>query len=257
LCSQLARRYIPDDVPFVRNATPDAGVECYSIQADGSEWGWQAKYFINTFDSSQWSQIDESVISALNKHPQLTRYIICTPLDFPDGRSEGKKSGRQKWDEHVEKWSGWAHDRDMSVKFIYWGSFELLNLLSLPKNLGLLSFWFGAQYFDDEWFTNRLEEAVKAAGPRYTPEIHVDVAISKHFEAFGRTSLFFKEIKLQSCRLQKELQHFDNCDFTLIQTPKHLSSLSKIKLLTQSIIFETNKINESPVGELPFNRIVR
>ena len=44
LCSQLARAEAPAGAPFVRKGTPDAGVECYAVLADGTEWGWQSKY---------------------------------------------------------------------------------------------------------------------------------------------------------------------------------------------------------------------
>jgi len=45
LCAQLARPASPAGSHFVRKGPPDAGVECYATLADGSEWGWQAKYF--------------------------------------------------------------------------------------------------------------------------------------------------------------------------------------------------------------------
>ena len=60
LCSQLARAEAPAGARFVRKGTPDAGVECYAVLADGTEWGWQSKYF-DTVGDSQWKQLDESV----------------------------------------------------------------------------------------------------------------------------------------------------------------------------------------------------
>jgi hypothetical protein len=53
LCAQLARAERPADSGFERKGTPDAGVECYAIMIDGSEWGWQAKYFDGLGDA-QW-----------------------------------------------------------------------------------------------------------------------------------------------------------------------------------------------------------
>src|SRR5690606_30703396 len=119
LCAQLARSEIPDNARFVRKAPPDAGVECYATFPDGSEWGWQAKYF-NTLDSSQWAQLDDSVKTALKKHPRLVRYYVCVPLDLPDARRPDQKSARQKWEEHVVKWKRWAAETGMSVDFVWW-----------------------------------------------------------------------------------------------------------------------------------------
>ena len=86
LCAQLARAESPNSASFVRKGSPDAGVECYCVLDDGSEWGWQAKYFLNALSSPQWSQLDDSVKSALEKHPALTRYrvnLVHTVLNGP------------------------------------------------------------------------------------------------------------------------------------------------------------------------------
>jgi len=59
LCAQLGRAESPPGSRFERKGAPDAGVECYAILGDSSEWGWQAKY-IDGFGDSQWSQLDAS-----------------------------------------------------------------------------------------------------------------------------------------------------------------------------------------------------
>jgi hypothetical protein len=64
LCAQLARAESPVGSTFVRKGVPDAGVECYAILSNGSEWGWQSKYF-DSFGDSQWSQVDHSIETAL------------------------------------------------------------------------------------------------------------------------------------------------------------------------------------------------
>ena len=50
LCSQLARSEVAGRARFVRKGSPDAGVECYAIFGNGSECGWQAKYFLTLGD---------------------------------------------------------------------------------------------------------------------------------------------------------------------------------------------------------------
>ena len=72
LCAQLAHAESPSGSRFVRKGTPDAGVECYAVLGDGSEWGWQAKYF-DALGDSQWTQLDSSVKSAIEKHRRLVR----------------------------------------------------------------------------------------------------------------------------------------------------------------------------------------
>lgn len=120
LCSQLARAEIPTSARFVRKGTPDAGVECYAILTDGTEWGWQSRYF-DALGDSQWQQIDHSIAAAIEKHRCLVRYYVCVPLDLPDARIDGRKSAKDRWDEHVTKWSEWAQAKNRSIEFVWWG----------------------------------------------------------------------------------------------------------------------------------------
>src|SRR4051794_9669901 len=86
LCCQLAQaESSPAGSRFVRNGTPDGGVEAYRILPDGREQGWQAKYFFE-LGTSQWQQLDDSVKTALRTHPNLSHYTICLPIDLPDAR---------------------------------------------------------------------------------------------------------------------------------------------------------------------------
>jgi len=255
LCTQLASDELPNDTKFVRKGTPDAGVECYAILADDSEWGWQAKYFTN-LGESQWSQLDKSVKTALDKHPKLCRYYLCIPLDFPDSRIDGQQSSRDKWNNHKKKWMDWAYERGMNVEFIYWGSHELIDRLTAPKNAGRVFFWFNIHVFDDGWFTARLEEALKVAGPRYTPEIHVNLPIAADFEAFGRTVRFFDGIKDHAYNVNKELKNFESIKSEAADKAADIYS-SKLKLieLIHKILGELLSINVQPVDELPFKTI--
>ena len=119
----------------------DAGVECYATLAGGSEWGWQAKYWYN-LAYLQWQQLDDLVETALEKHPRLVRYDVCVPLDRPDARIAGRQSAKERWDNHVRKWTEWATSCGMFVEFIYWGSHELLERLVKSEHVGRVRFWF-------------------------------------------------------------------------------------------------------------------
>ena len=66
----------------------DAGVECYRRRADGREVGWQAKYLFHWNDSLK-NQLDHSIRTALNKHPNLVEYVVCLPFDLSDSRRCG------------------------------------------------------------------------------------------------------------------------------------------------------------------------
>ena len=249
LCAQLARSESPDGVSFVRKGAPDAGVECYWILQDGNEWGWQAKYF-HTMGTSQWSQLDKSVKTALDKHPELVRYFVCIPLDLPDARKEKQKSAMQRWNERVEKWEGWAQKRDMCVEFIWWGSSELIEHLSQNEHIGRRYFWFGQRGFDNKWFQERLKEAGKAAGPRYTPKIHVDLPIAQKLERFSRSKSIFNEIKSLAKGIRSKFQTLARPG-TSEEDPSWTVSIKLLADLIDEVLKEIAKIEPEPIGRLP------
>src|SRR5438876_8615706 len=77
LCCQLAAyEGVPLGSRFTRKRAPDAGVECYWTLPGGEEWCWQAKFFNSAPTVQQWQQIDESVQTALEKHPSLVSYTV-------------------------------------------------------------------------------------------------------------------------------------------------------------------------------------
>ena len=208
LCAQLARLEPPEGADFERKGSPDAGVECFSTLENGQEWGWQAKYF-HTLGPPQWRQIDDSVKTALTKHPSLARFYICVPLDRPDAREGRRWSAMEHWRRRVKKWKSMASDKGMDVEFEWWGQSELLTRLSRPNCVGLLSFWFDDQGFDEPWFNSRLQEALDTAGPRYTaqydPDIHVDLPITNKLEMFGRTETAFDRIRILAREVRRAI----------------------------------------------------
>lgn len=253
LCAQLARAEMPPGAQFERKGTPDAGVECYAVLSDSSEWGWQAKYF-NTLGDSQWSQLDKSVNAAIEKHPRLVRYFVCIPLDRPDARIEGKKSAKDKWDQHVDKWTKLAADKGMSVEFVYWGSHELLERLSRPEHIGRIRFWFDVRGFDPAWFSTRLNEALCTAGPRYTPEVHMDLPIALEFEALARTERFFEREKARVLAIRQELR---SLDYSTQEAANETvgAGLATVLEKVQAVLTSVGAIKRQPTGPLPFKDI--
>lgn len=204
LCVQLARAECRG-TELVRKGTPDAGVECYTVLADGSEWGWQAKYFLTAMGAKQWQQIGCSVSAALQAHPKLVRYYVCVPRDRADGRRSGQKSEMDRWNTHVSEWQREAAARGMSVEFVFWGSSELLEQLQQPRHAGRRLYWFGTAAFDAPWFEASIATARAVAGPRYTPELHVELPLAQDFEAFGHTPAFRRICREHSRSLRRSI----------------------------------------------------
>ncbi len=196
LCCQLAEyEQVPEGSTFIRKAAPDAGIECYWILPNGDEWGWQAKFFLSSPNSNQWNQLDESVKKALEKHPRLTSYTICFPIDRQDPRVEEQMWFMDRWSEHVKKWQRWAEQKGMSIELKYWGEHEIAERLTREEHRGRYYFWFNTELFSQRWFRNRIEEAVANVGPRYTPELNIKLAIAHLFDGLGCTPDFYTRIK--------------------------------------------------------------
>jgi hypothetical protein len=146
-------------------------------------------------NDNQWAQINESVKRALDKHPQLSRYVVCLPIDRQDPRIENQRWFMDKWNEHVQEWEGWAVARGMAVVFEYWGAHQLFDRLSREEHRGRYYFWFHRDLFSQEWFRSRIEEAISNVGPRYSPELDVQLPIARLFQGLGRTPEFYSGVK--------------------------------------------------------------
>ena len=187
-CSQLARHEpgLPAGSTFIRKGTPDAGVECYWRKPLGKETAWQAKFFLQSLGDKQWEQCDSSVLAALRKHADLEHFILCLPIDLPDGRVEGTTTARQRWEARVAKWTKWASAKNMEVSFELWGNAELVERMSKEEHRGRMWFWFGGEGLTKDWMTRHHEEIVATLDRRYQPNLHVDVELQDAITAITR-----------------------------------------------------------------------
>ncbi|WP_318627015.1 AVAST type 2 anti-phage system protein Avs2 [Paenibacillus polymyxa] len=186
LICQLAREEdIHGKVSFTRVGAPDGGVESYCKLETGEEYGWQAKYFVSMGDS-QWKQLEKSFKTAFLKHPKLTKYYICIPLDRQDPRIDNQKWFMDKWNDYISEWNNFAEIQNRSIEFEYWGSSELLSRLSQEKHAGRVRFWFNDEEFSQRWFDEKLQLSMDSLGHRYTPELNYELDIAKTFDGVAR-----------------------------------------------------------------------
>ena len=209
LCCQLAfYEAVPICSQWERRGTPDGGVECLWVLPDGKKWGWQSKFFLSSPNDGQWAQIDDSVKTALEKHPELSLYTVCLPCDRPDPKIKDKsgkarKSFMDRWKERVILWEGWAEAKNMTVVFQYWGESEIAERLARTENAGRYKFWLERDFLSDQWFRDRLRVVVADAEPRYTPEINVALPLTEHFHGLARTPQFFQDVATRRGKLRQ------------------------------------------------------
>ena len=191
VCQLAKKEFIVSKKEFCRNGKPDGGVECYWLQSDGREIVWQAKFFTTSFSNTQWQQIDSSVNTALDTHPNISKYIIALPIDPPDARLSQMQSMRDKWNERVRKWQRWATAKGMSVDFEPWWSSDIIERLARPENVGLKYFFFNEREFTTDWFKRKNEKSIADLGVRYTPKLNIELDIAKIFDGLLRNEEFY------------------------------------------------------------------
>jgi hypothetical protein len=249
LCCQLAAaEKLVSGSSFIRKAAPDAGVECYWKLPDKGEWGWQAKFFLSPPGKAQWKQIDDSISTALDKHPQLSRYVVCLPIDRPDPRIEEQSSFMSEWDKHVTKWETWATNKGMAVTFEYWGEHELFERLSMEEHHGRHYFWFNRDLFSQDWFRDRVEEAVANVGPRYTPELDVRLPIAYLFDGLGKTQELGRRVRKIIKGIQENVRYRPSVP-TIPELDKLHVALDRIWALLETV-------SKSPSESVPWNIII-
>lgn len=202
LCCQLARRTISSNATFIRlhGAGGDGGVECFADYSDGRV-GWQSKYVFDI--DSLLTQATESLTTALNIHPALTRYFVCFPFDLTGPTGRKGLSGQEKFDNWRKNYEQKAKAECRQLDIIAWPASKLIELL-LEHDVhgGVREYFFNQKILTNKWFLWHLEVAKKTAGPRYTPELNIKTDLWKWFAAFGRTSTWSNEFKgkIRACR---------------------------------------------------------
>jgi hypothetical protein len=173
----------------------DAGVECYLRRTDGTERVWQAKYVFQ-WDSSLATQLDKSIRTALNKHPDLTEFVVCVPFDPPDARSGKGMSQLAKWQAWRSKWLQTAKEESRSLDIELWSAHAIGERLSRDDAAysGRLFYWFDKEELSANWFKHQFQKSRASLGSRYVPETNVELPIRKDFLAFVRDPVILKEM---------------------------------------------------------------
>lgn len=202
LCCQLAGLEIrPGNATHYRKGRgSDGGLECFTRFADGTETGWQVKYYWK-MDASLTGSLTKSFTAALENHPDLTRFIVCIPFDLPDG-SRGKTA--------LKTWTEWkAHSvaaakaagRDVDIDL--WGGSELKEKLTRdePARLGRIFYWFDQERLSLPWFESKLARTIAALGGRYTAKTNVSLPIRRVLDALFRPDSLATDLRALADRL--------------------------------------------------------
>jgi hypothetical protein len=228
LCVQLFHELCGDElvrVDRVEGRGGDGGVEAVAATASGQEVGLQSKFF-ELLGDSQWKQINKSVTTAIVKHPELARYLVCVPLDRTP-------SQLAKWTKLTAAWS--LLNPNMEVEWV--GMSELFGHLVKPGASHLLNYWFDFPEFSVEWASKQTEVAIGQLHDRYTPKLHQktsaeielwfltasDVAVSNHRKlcsqlviAWRKTVKDFSQ-KARGSEMEEPLKRLEQAHQTMLR----------------------------------------
>jgi hypothetical protein len=163
LCVQLLHELSSENlsqIDRVEGRGGDGGVEAIASTESGQKIGLQTKFFFK-LGASQWAQIDDSVTTAIEKHPELARYLVCVPLDRTPAQLV-------KWTQLQARWT--LLKPDTAVEWV--GFSELVGHLVKPGVSYLLTYWFDCPNFSVEWVSKQTEVAIAQLHDRYTPKLH-------------------------------------------------------------------------------------
>lgn len=180
----------------------DGGVEAIFICPDNSEIGVQAKFWENNeFGSSQKSQLDDSLKTALENHPKLKTYYVAIPFDLTGNVSAGKrKSQTQRFDEWKSK-----SEELYSIKIELWSKSILCDILQeVDISKGLQRYWFDENILTEEQRLAHIRDAKSQAGEKYTPDLNVGVPLMNTLDSFTNIEFLNKQCRDKIRTIQKD-----------------------------------------------------
>lgn len=198
LTRQLVLAEPPENYLSIENRGPgaDGGVEVLVKFPDDRIWGWQSKYFPDSFGASEVVQLRESFSAALVNFPKLERYHVAVPRNF-SGHAEGDKNTQTKnWD-RFKKWCGVeAAKIGRSVSIELWDESYFVSRLQRNDAIyaGMRLYWFDQKALDIRWFKDRLIKSFDYIGKRYRPDDHVEVRTANTIRVLRRDGSFEKRM---------------------------------------------------------------
>jgi len=210
VCSLFHRKFANfGEYQCYRGDGGDGGVEAIFISPDNSEIGVQAKFWENNeFGSSQQSQLDHSLKTALENHPNLKTYYVAIPFDLTGNVSAGKrgKSQTQKFNEWKSK-----SEKEHSVKIELWTKSILCDiLLEVDFSKGLQRYWFDENILTEEQRLDHIRDAKSQAGEKYTSDLNVGVPLMNTLGSFTNVEFLNKQCNDRIRTIQKDFLE-DSC----------------------------------------------
>lgn len=193
MCNQLFELWINKEYKnekqsfvVVNGSGGDGGVESFATLTTGEEIGVQAKWFTDSINTSQFSNIKNSILTALKVHTNLKKYIVCVPRDLSNIKlGKNKKpitnTESSKWNNLVVA----VKKEYPKVDIVLWGEHELQEMLQYAEAAGIRRYWFEKEELTTDVIKYSFEKQKDGwLDQRYIPILHNRGTIHKEMNCF-------------------------------------------------------------------------
>jgi len=204
LCYQLAKGIHSEIGQFtpIDDSGGGDGVEFYLTFPNGDQWGWQAKFYFSDSGprlsvGNRKASIKNSLKVACQKHPRLSRWILCTPTNFT--------TGEQTW---FETNLPNSIPGNMNVNLVHWGDSDFNDWLSEPRFSGKRLCFFGELELNLDWFRTQVEKQIAAVRDKFNEMLHTETDADAYLHAFLGDAAFAKSIAERLTVFEGEFEEF-------------------------------------------------
>ena len=225
LCYQL-RDLPPKGAELVKPGNPDSGFEWYVNLRNGVQWGWQAKFIFEV--DRLLNHMERSLRTVVQKRPKCRRLTFCIPFDLSDAVDAGKqKSARQKFEDRKQRWRCHIPGAER-VRIDLWSRGDILQrLVGHPKQRGIAKFFWDEEVFSPAWCEERLKVSVKAAGERYSPELHIDPSVMFVMQGLAQSEAYWQRFRVLRDAVVRAASQLRASDYTGMGVTRKLQHLNK------------------------------
>lgn len=188
----------------INGAGGDGGIEAYAELSNGNIVAIQSKCFFDAINSSEISQIRNSINTAKKVRSNIQKYIVSVPRDLAN-----KKNGVENFER--KRVEGLFNEfKDTNIEFELWGEFELSDYIIKNKELvGVHKFWFDNTEID---FSNIIEKfQVKKNGwlkEKYNENLHVKTNVNRQIERILGDEKYIKDKIKKANKIIEELKEY-------------------------------------------------
>ncbi|WP_174278319.1 hypothetical protein [Sphingomonas bacterium] len=168
-----------------RGAGGDGGVEAIWRLPSGKVIGLQSKYFL-PLKAGHLAQLEKSLDTALDNHPDLETYIVTLPFDpTPTVKARSGDGQAAKLETWRKRLIDRAAMRGATITIEWWHESELKSrLLGMDNSAGRILYWFGSPNLTMATLESAAAVAEGVAGPRYSPRLRVGNDAGNTIKAF-------------------------------------------------------------------------